>query len=1781
MNIVNQRVAITGLGVRASGCTDPNSFWQLRLRGEPRFQAAPLERWDPESHALELPEGHRDSIPRVCLIENFSVDWKSLRLPPLQVERMHRMERMALACMSAALVDAGFDPSGGPHERARVFVASTTLGRDPLTDHGRRIRRHQLQAPVSTAIAHHLAERAQEVDEIIEMMFNLAAPPVEPDSLTTSASVLAGRIANIFDLRGGHYGVDAGACSSLAALARGHAAIARGEADIAVVCGLSPLVTANTILGMAHAAMLGTARPMPFAPSSSGALPGEGAIAVVLASERYLEGRSAGPPHAWLDGIGSFHAVSRDARALAAATQTATQRALQDAGVDPGALGHVASAACGVSEFDRPELEGLARALAAEQRAAPVRVASGAGQFGALGPARGMLALLEATLALSHRRWPGQPGHAPVRLDGLVVGDEPVLMTNVERIGVSDVGIDPLAFHAILSAPDTTPRGRRARSRPSNDDAIAIVGMGAFVPGAQDVAGFWSNVLEGIDAIGDLPRSRWDVDAMVGSDPHLGELLETRLAGVVDLETLVHRHPDVRARDPAILLGLEVTGSALADARLHRRALDPERAGVVFGQLPLRLLETRIETRLLFASYLQLAANALAEAEVGPERVAAIVRAARAQFDRAQPDLLDEAFLGQSGHALARAIADAFHLRGEVLCIDAACASSLAAVEVATEHLRAGAADLMVAGGVAYNLFPEYYMSLSMLGALSPRGVPPFHMGADGFVPAEGAAAVALVRLDDAVKAGHRVYAVLRGLGRSSDGRGLSVYAPNPRGQQLAIERGLRASAMSSDQVDYVEAHGTGTALGDEVELDAYAKSYGSRVSGSPLILSTAKAKIGHTSGAAGLVGLVKAALALHHRVIPPGLDSCSPCHEALEHGSHGSASLALSDLPRAWIKRDGPRCAGVSAFGLGGVNYHAVLSEFDAHADRPAQPGLEHPTGPPPRGPRASRFEVELVPKALERSEQPVRIAGKTLAVIFGAASAPGDALVRALEHRGARAVPLDLEQACSLNEALQARRVSRLDGIIDASTFGAAAMPTEARLEEHTTRTFALAKAAVARLEDAPPGSGVYVAVTSLGGDLGLLGCDEGNVLGAHLCGLTKALRQEFPTIRTKTIDFDPTESPAEVAERVIQEIESGDERVEVGYAGRRYVTNLRLALHRPDAPVLRDPKDGDVFVFSGGGRGVVYECALALAQLGVQVVVTGRTPPPAGDEPWLALDDEAFAAYRLERMRQMRQDDRRLTPVAFAHEFAWVERQRELASNLRRAETLGLHFEYQVCDIDDARAVATLVQRVRSEHGRITGVVHGAMVEWSKALFAKSEPQIRATTRAKVVGLENLVAAVVDDPPDLFMAFGSGAGRFGNRGQSDYAAANALMAAALQAHSRSSLRRSRCITLNWTAWAEVGAAVANRDIAQRVEETGVTSISTQEGVYWFLSEVALGSAAEVVIFEERMLHRWPGLGEQPERQVKASPFDDRRRPLVPGSWPMLDSVRRLDTGTGVTFRRRLALERDPFLAHHRLHKDPILPATFGCELVAEAARACAPDWEVVALRDVEIETPAKLHRGRSLELRGSARVCEDVEGRRIIEVETRSDLLLRGRVLKGDRLHHRARVVLARQRRSQSRAFPDLGARARLHSRSIFVQSSDPVELGPTFTRAQWIRVADFEVTGTIRPPRQRDVFEHTTHPLFQADPFAMDTAFQIAANWDGYVRGFVSVPMGIAEIELFRARRRNETARVHARVLRIEDPDVHYDVTMFAQDEDEVIMHIRGLHLRRVGPVKEQS
>jgi acyl transferase domain-containing protein len=512
------------------------------------------------------------------------------------------------------------------------------------------------------------------------------------------------------------------------------------------------------------------------------------------------------------------------------------------------------------------------------------------------------------------------------------------------------------------------PSESRAMPQAAASGGIAIVGIGCMFPKADGLEAYWSNIKRGVDAITDIPATHWKPDQYFDSDPSKPDMTYAKRGGFlepVDFNPLHHgiTPNNLEATDTTQLLGLMVAEQALRDADYETgrgagdgRAFNRDRTSVILGVTGTLELVIPLGARLGHPIW----RKALDEAGVDKATADDVVQRIADGYVPWQ----ENSFPGLLGNVAAGRIANRFDLGGSNCVVDAACASSLSAIHMAAMELQTGRMDMVLTGGLDTFNDIFMYMCFSKTPALSPTGSSkPFSADGDGTILGEGLGIVVLKRLDDAVRDGDKIYCVIKGIGSSSDGKGNAIYAPSAAGQVKCLTSAYREANVSPRTIELVEAHGTGTKVGDGVEIKALREVYenssefrvpssesknteptsdavpleprnpepGTRNSPHPwAAVGSVKSMIGHTKAAAGVAGLIKAAMAVNRKVLPPTIKVSQP----LDVVKPGESPVYLNTERRPWLPRkEHPRRAAVSAFGFGGSNFHCVLEEASPYS--------------------------------------------------------------------------------------------------------------------------------------------------------------------------------------------------------------------------------------------------------------------------------------------------------------------------------------------------------------------------------------------------------------------------------------------------------------------------------------------------------------------------------------------------------------------------------------------------------------------------------------------------------------------------------------------------------------------------------------------------------------------------------------------------------------------------------------------------------------------------------
>ncbi|MEH1813472.1 MAG: beta-ketoacyl synthase N-terminal-like domain-containing protein [Nostoc sp.] len=467
-------------------------------------------------------------------------------------------------------------------------------------------------------------------------------------------------------------------------------------------------------------------------------------------------------------------------------------------------------------------------------------------------------------------------------------------------------------------------------NRQLQHNPIAIVGMASLLPQARNLREYWQNIVNKIDCITDVPSTHWSVEDYYDPNPRTTEDKTYCKRGgflpEVDFNPMEFGIPPsiLEVTDVSQLLSLVVAKEAMEDAGYgEKREFSRETVGVILGVAMAKQLGMPLSARLEYPIW-EKALKSSGLSDEDTQKIVDKIKSAYVKWD-------ENAFPGMLANVVAGRIANRLNFGGMNCVVDAACASSFGALKMAISELVEHRSDMMLTGGVDTDNTIMAYISFSKTPAVSPsENVKPFDAKSDGMMLGEGIGMIVLKRLEDAERDNDKIYAVIKGIGTSSDGRYKSIYAPRKEGQVKALERAYEDAGFSPATVGLMEAHGTGTMAGDPTEFGSLKDFFDVHDDKKQHIaLGSVKSQIGHTKAAAGAASLIKTALALHHKVLPPTINITEPNPKL----NIKNSSFYLNTETRPWIRPEGeaPRRAGVSSFGFGGTNYHVVLEEYEA----------------------------------------------------------------------------------------------------------------------------------------------------------------------------------------------------------------------------------------------------------------------------------------------------------------------------------------------------------------------------------------------------------------------------------------------------------------------------------------------------------------------------------------------------------------------------------------------------------------------------------------------------------------------------------------------------------------------------------------------------------------------------------------------------------------------------------------------------------------------------------
>jgi NAD(P)-dependent dehydrogenase (short-subunit alcohol dehydrogenase family) len=782
------------------------------------------------------------------------------------------------------------------------------------------------------------------------------------------------------------------------------------------------------------------------------------------------------------------------------------------------------------------------------------------------------------------------------------------------------------------------------------------------------------------------------------------------------------------------------------------------------------------------------------------------------------------------------------------------------------------------------------------------------------------------------------------------------------------------------------------------------------------------------------------------------------------------------------------------------------------------------------------------------------VRLETGTRVVLAPDRGGVGAALTARLEKRGVEVLVVDPDgDAGSLASRLEAwREEGAVGGVYWLPALddeGDLAALDQAAFRAEVDRRVKRLHLAARLLYDAlgAPGS-FLVSATRLGGRHG---CDAAGAtapLGGAVAGFTKAFKRERPLATVKVVDFPASRKTAALADLLIEETLADPGAVEVGYAADlRWTVGLA---ERPPAGEGVALGAETVFAVTGAAGGIVSAIVadLAAASAGTFYLLDLAAEPDPGDPDLdhFTADREGLRRDLFERIGARGE---RATPAKVDRELAAIERRHAAREAIRAVERAGGTARYRSLDLRDAAAVERAVSEIAEAHGRIDVLIHAAGLEVSHLLTDKGPEEFDRVFDVKAEGWHNLLRAARGLPLGATVVFSSIAGRFGNAGQTDYSAANELLA-----KSSSALRRTRpetrAVILDWSAWAGIGMATRG-SIPRMMERAGIDMLPPEAAIPVVRRELQAGTRGEVVVAQGlgALLEEWDATGGLDPAAVTAAP----PRPLI-------GEVVAMDLRRGLVVETELDPRRQPFLNDHRIDGTAVLPGVMGIEAFAEAAGLLFPGWRVAAVEDVEFLTPFKFYRDQPRRISVEAVLAADGGGL-IADCRLVGRRTLPAGGEPAATTHFTARVRLAREPAEVTRTGrPEAPAGAAVGAEQVY----GPYFHGPAYRVVESAWRAGEAIVGRMPATLPADHLPEEAPTVL--DPRQIELCFQTAGLWELGREGRMGLPQHIDRVRVLPRREVDGDGPIHA-VVRPHADGSAFDAEV-VDDSGTLLLQVEG-------------
>ncbi|WP_337884085.1 SDR family NAD(P)-dependent oxidoreductase [Fischerella thermalis] len=805
---------------------------------------------------------------------------------------------------------------------------------------------------------------------------------------------------------------------------------------------------------------------------------------------------------------------------------------------------------------------------------------------------------------------------------------------------------------------------------------------------------------------------------------------------------------------------------------------------------------------------------------------------------------------------------------------------------------------------------------------------------------------------------------------------------------------------------------------------------------------------------------------------------------------------------------------------------------------------------------------QVEALP-----SQQLVSLTGLFLITEDGLSVASH--VAAALQQKGATtailntstlAEPEKLEQAIAQLRQLH----GSVTGIIHLAPLAALELPETLAgwrqiTQIHSKSLFQLLHLCAADLQQAGQKQmGCVVAASLLGGYFGRQGQGVSGLPSAGSnTGFLKTLVTEWVGVRAKAIDFDNSQSPTSIAEQIVKEILSGG-RLEVGYPqGQRTIFQTVTAnLARKNQPAPLTPTSDWVVLVTGGARGITAEIVNDLAQAGLKLVITGRAAEPAAETPDTAGIEDITVLRRV-LLQRARTQGLTPTPIQIERQLQDLLRDRAIANNLQQFRQAGAQVEYVAVDVRNAEEFGRAINSIYTRYGRLDAVIHGAGIIEDKLIADKNFASLERVFDTKADSTFLLYRYLRPESLKLLVLFSSVAGRYGNRGQSDYAAANEVMNR-FAWHMDRSWSNTRVVAINWGPWDTTG--MASEEVKRQFRERGIIPIPLSAGRQFFIDELHYGrkGETEVVAGEgpweayEANLNSLKGSGEQgagSKEQIRAN------TPYL-----LLPSAPHLQPNGTVTLEHTFSLATDPYLQDHRLDGKPVLPAAGALEWFGEFVQSAWPEWQVSevcqlrVLRGLVLDTEA----GKKVLFKARASSHADSES-----LQVAAEIVDPERNIP----FYRASVILRPQwsEPPASEILP-LSSGEKLQPAVAYDTYLFHGQRFQLITAIE--RLNDAGIDAQVMPSRPTAWLNSQPMANWLFDPGLIDVAPQLAIVWARVQRGTTALPARFGSVKRYGQSMPNGQLRIALRVNRFDDHSLNYDA-VFIDENGYVRFHLKDI------------